>query len=175
METPPMRDEEPPEIEGYYSFTKSYLNRLAGPVARVAARLDTTDAPLSALIAEEAERHPATGVVLGAVVGASVGGVVGALLREQPSTWVFGWTPTFKKQIDCIDRKVQGRILQAIADITDEPLRMCGDTQKPLTKEDRYEGCWRLRCGDYRIIYFPDASARRVVLMSFEVRGDAYG
>jgi len=94
-------------------------------------------------------------------------------IPPEPS-WYIGLTREFKKQVDSIDRKLQGRILKALAEITDAPLTVRGDTVKPLTKGERFERCWRYRVGDYRIIYYPDPSERKITFVAFESRADAY-
>jgi hypothetical protein len=48
-----------------------------------------------------------------------------------------------------IDRKLQGRILEALVEITKNPTEVRGDTVKPLTGD--LKGFWRYRVGDYRI------------------------
>ena len=86
--------------------------------------------------------------------------------------WSFGLTETFRKSIDCIDRKLQGRILEAVLKICDSPLKPHGDSIKPLTGE--LSGYWRCRIGDYRLIYKPDSETKRVLLVDFSARGSAY-
>lgn len=86
--------------------------------------------------------------------------------------WYIGITDQFRKDIQKIDRKLQGRILQAISLIAKEPVTSKGNTIRPLTSD--LKGCWRYRIGDYRIIYSPDAKDRLVTLIAFSSRGEAY-
>jgi mRNA-degrading endonuclease RelE of RelBE toxin-antitoxin system len=87
------------------------------------------------------------------------------------SNWLLGFSSEFKSHIDRVDRKMQGRILKAISEITEAPMTIKGDTIKPLTKEKRFVGHWRYRIGDYRLIYHPDMSTSTIKFMSFEARG----
>jgi mRNA-degrading endonuclease RelE of RelBE toxin-antitoxin system len=78
----------------------------------------------------------------------------------------------FSKDIVHIDRKLQGRILEALVEITENPTEVRGDTVKPLTAD--LKGCWRYRVGDYRIIYSPNKSTGDITLLAFDARGSAY-
>lgn len=86
--------------------------------------------------------------------------------------WDLGLSSEFRKAVRNIDRKLQGRILQALDYITTKPTVARGDTVKPLRGE--FEGLWRYRIGDYRLLYRPETDSRRVVLVTFVSRGSAY-
>ena len=87
--------------------------------------------------------------------------------------WLVVFTSEFQKNIDQYnDKKLQGRMLEAIADIVGSPLTKRGDTVKPLTGV--LKGKWRYRIGDFRIIYYPDEQAKKVSLLAFLPRGNAY-
>jgi mRNA-degrading endonuclease RelE of RelBE toxin-antitoxin system len=86
--------------------------------------------------------------------------------------WTFGVTPTFKRTVRKADKKLQGRVLSAVVDLTENPLRMKGDTIKPL--QGKHQGLWRYRIGDYRLIYKPILEDQRVVLIFFGAREAAY-
>lgn len=87
--------------------------------------------------------------------------------------WYLGFSTEFIKSITGIDRKLQGRILEAISRIGAAPLTPVGDTIKPLTAD--MTGIWRYRIGDSRLLYRPDQAAKQVTLLSFSARGSAYG
>jgi mRNA interferase RelE/StbE len=91
---------------------------------------------------------------------------------KRPPPWYMGMSSSFSKDIRKIDRKLQGRILEALNEITQNPVSVRGDTIKPLLGE--LEGCWRYRIGDYRLIYSPDRSTGDITLLAFESRGSAY-
>ena len=91
--------------------------------------------------------------------------------RPEPS-WYLGFTKEFSKAIANIDRKVQGRVLQALDYLSTKPTVPSGNTVKPLSGE--HKGLWRYRIGDYRLIYRPDTDNARVELITVVSRGSAY-
>ncbi len=56
---------------------------------------------------------------------------------KRPPPWYIGMSSNFTKAISKIDRKLQGRILEALTDITENPTTIRGDTMKPLSGELR--------------------------------------
>lgn len=86
--------------------------------------------------------------------------------------WYAGLTDQFIKDVKDIDRKLQGRILQAITNIVKDPTDQRGDTIKPLTSD--LKGLWRYRIGDFRLVYLPNEEKSEVTLLSFASRGDVY-
>jgi mRNA interferase RelE/StbE len=87
--------------------------------------------------------------------------------------WSLGFANSFRKAVDSIDRKLQGRILQAIAeDIAVSPITSRGDTIKALRGD--MNGFWRYRIGDFRLVYYPDEATHTVTLCDFASRGSAY-
>jgi len=92
--------------------------------------------------------------------------------EPEPFLWSIAFTPSFRKAISAIDRKLQGRVLLAITDLSEKPTIIHGDTRKPLAGE--LKGYWRYRLGDYRLVYEPQEEKRTVVLIDFSARGGAY-
>ena len=86
--------------------------------------------------------------------------------------WYVGFSNEFVKSISKIDRKKQGRILEAIGTIAKAPAEITGNTVKPLS--GNLKGLWRCRIGDDRLIYYPDLESRQIVLIMFSSRGDVY-
>lgn len=86
--------------------------------------------------------------------------------------WYIGFSNEFVKSIAKIDRKLQGRILEAISKIGDAPTTFVGDTIKPLTGD--LAGLWRCRVGDDRLVYFPHHLLQRITLICFGPRGKVY-
>ena len=86
--------------------------------------------------------------------------------------WAFKISDQFMSSIKKMDKKLQGRILEAITKITLSPTTSSGDTIKPLTVD--LEGFWRYRIGNYRLIYKPVEKLREITLISFAARGSAY-
>ncbi len=87
--------------------------------------------------------------------------------------WTLGMTDQFVKGIRGIDRKLQGRVLEALSHIVEGPISPRGDTVRPLSRE--LKELWRYRIGDYRLVYWPDVAKRQVILVAFTGRGDSYG
>lgn len=95
-------------------------------------------------------------------------------LREEPDArdWRFVMSTRFLKAIRDIDRKLQGRILEALGDLARGPMATKGDTVKPLSHD--YSGMWRYRIGDYRLVYQPVPPNREILLIEFAARGSVY-
>ena len=74
--------------------------------------------------------------------------------------------------MESIDRKLQGRILEAVTDIASAPVTNRGDTVKRLSGD--MDGFWRYRIGDFRLVYYPDEATRTITLCDFASRGSAY-
>lgn len=99
----------------------------------------------------------------------------GEIVRYSPARragWLIAMSREFMKAIQSIDRKLQGRILEALAEISENPTVMKGDTIKPLTRE--LSGLWRYRLGDYRLIYQPLPGRNEILLVNFAARGSVY-
>jgi len=92
--------------------------------------------------------------------------------KRELGEWRIGLSTVFRKAIGNLDKKLQGRILEAIASICDDPLTVQGDTKKPL--EGNRKGLWRYRIGEYRLIYRPEADSSIVVLVDFIARSAGY-
>jgi len=92
--------------------------------------------------------------------------------RPSPLDWTIAFTPSFRKAVAGADKKLQGRILEALAALSEEPLTLRGDTVKPL--EGEMKGMWRYRVGDYRLVYEAREKERVVVLLEFDARGSVY-
>lgn len=86
--------------------------------------------------------------------------------------WLLKISNEFNRSIKRIDRKLQGRILEAITYISENPLSTKGDTAKPL--EGALKGLWRYRIGDFRLIYRHDIENNHIELLTFSGRGDVY-
>ncbi len=94
--------------------------------------------------------------------------------RAEPSgePWLSIFTRDFKKSISKLDKKIKGRIVEAIMEICESPIEMKGDTQKPLVGE--LDGHWRYRIGDYRLIYLPMVDHHKIIFSNFDTRGQIY-
>lgn len=92
--------------------------------------------------------------------------------KTTSAEWFVAFTPGFKKSISDIDKKLQGRVLAAIAELSEVPVLPHGDTRKPLGAG--LKGLWRYRVGDYRLVYRPDEEKHLVILLEFAARGGIY-
>ncbi|MEW8061065.1 MAG: type II toxin-antitoxin system RelE/ParE family toxin [Candidatus Thiodiazotropha endolucinida] len=79
---------------------------------------------------------------------------------------------SFQKSLKNIDKKLQGRVLEALLKICESPVTAQGNTIKPLTGE--LSGLWRYRIGGHRLVYRPDIESRKVLFIEFSPRGSVY-
>ncbi len=89
-----------------------------------------------------------------------------------PKVWPVGISDEFIKTTQRLDKKLQGRIFEAIIEISKSPTTIKGNTVMPLRFNS--EGLWRYRIGGYRLIYYPDKDNKRIVLVTFGGRGSVY-
>jgi len=89
--------------------------------------------------------------------------------REEWSTY---FSSSFKKDVSLLDRRLQGRLMNAILEIAEQPTEAHGDTQKPLT--GNLAGKWRYRLGDYRVVYVPNTESFVIVFLRCASRGEVY-
>jgi len=92
----------------------------------------------------------------------------------RPPPWAVGLSKQFKKDIDGLDRKLQGRILEILAKLSGYsfPFHPEGDTFRPLLGE--LAGCWRYRIGDNRLILQPRFEYGQLNALTFGARGSVY-
>ena len=93
-------------------------------------------------------------------------------VKQEQKYWGFKITKDFMNSVKKIDKNLQGRILQALLQISLNPNTIMGDTNKPLTSD--LEGYWRYRIGSYRLIYKPVGKWSEILLISFAARGSVY-
>jgi len=91
---------------------------------------------------------------------------------EISENWQSIFSEDFKKCLRTIDKKLKGRILEAVLQISENPTTLQGDTVKPLRNE--LAGCWRYRIGDYRLIYKPIKEVFKILFLDFGSRGGIY-
>ena len=94
------------------------------------------------------------------------------LAEPEPLSWSIAFTPTFRKSISSVDRALQGRILSALAELSQNPDMPHGDTKKPLSGQ--LKGLWRYRLGNYRLLYEPRKEKKTVILLDFSARSEIY-
>jgi mRNA-degrading endonuclease RelE of RelBE toxin-antitoxin system len=92
---------------------------------------------------------------------------------KESGNWLISFTPSFQKSLSSIgDKKMEGRILEAIAKLSCNPTALIGDTNKPLSGS--LKGMWRYRIGDYRLIHKPDHDKRVLYIILIHPRGKVY-
>ena len=92
--------------------------------------------------------------------------------KLRPPPWYVGHAPKFSKAVGKLDKNLKARVLDAINKIQKNPLKMIGDTQKPLSGE--LKGAWRHRIGDFRLIYIPVKEFGNILLADLDSRGSVY-
>jgi len=91
---------------------------------------------------------------------------------QSAEDWKTMFTKTFKKEVGSLDKKLQGRVMEAVLEIAEEPTKLVGDTKKPLVGD--LVGQWRYRIGDYRVVYRPETSGFLIIFLRCSSRGDIY-
>ena len=86
--------------------------------------------------------------------------------------WALSLTSDFRKAVACVDKKMQGRVLEALSELSVNPNTAIGDTVRPLVGDRK--GLWRYRLGDFRLIYEPLTKIHVVKLVDFAPRGQVY-
>jgi mRNA-degrading endonuclease RelE of RelBE toxin-antitoxin system len=103
--------------------------------------------------------------------------MVAAQYRDQrivrPPPWLVGFSKVFRKDIDAVDRKARDRVFSAILDLAGRDLNVHGDTVKPLSGA-QFEGCWRMRFGDQRLVFRADADRAELTMLCYASRGAVY-
>lgn len=94
--------------------------------------------------------------------------------HEGPPPWRIGFTAQFRKDVGALDRKLQGRILEVLQEVSGYslPFRTKGDTFKPLKGD--LTGYWRYRIGDFRLVIKPIVDESEIDVITFSARGAVY-
>jgi len=92
--------------------------------------------------------------------------------KLRPPPWYIGHSAKFTKAVSKLDKNLKSRILDAINKIQRNPLKLIGDTQKPLSGE--LKGAWRHRIGDFRLVYIPVKEVGNILLVDLDSRGSIY-
>ena len=91
---------------------------------------------------------------------------------DRDESWMSIFTRQFKKNMTVLDKKLQGRAMEAILEISDNPLQARGDTVKKLSGS--LIGMWRYRIGDYRLVYEPLPKIFKIFFIDIGSRGGVY-
>ena len=92
--------------------------------------------------------------------------------RPTRQEWLVGLTDQFRKCIKGIDRKLQGRKLDAIAEVSNDPTTPRGNSVSKM--KHRNQNLWRYRLGNFRMVYEVDESVHQVTLLTMQSRGSVY-
>lgn len=87
-------------------------------------------------------------------------------------TWSIYFSDNFRKTVLKLPKNLQGRILTILTTIVENPMKIIGNTNKPLSGD--MNGLWRCRIGAFRLIYDPHVEEKVIVLLSIGARGGAY-
>ena len=118
------------------------------------------------------DREKAFGEVVEVLAELEPGKTEASLGPFEEVTWSIAMPDSFTKSIKGLDKKLKGRILEALGKIAQDPVKEIGDTVKPLSRDKK--GLWRYRIGDYRLIYRPEMEANRIILLTCGGRGSVY-
>jgi len=77
------------------------------------------------------------------------------------------FTKLFVAQFERLEKEDQRRVYRSVQKLKESPYRY-----KRLT--DPFRGCFRLRVGNFRVIYMPMEHAKKVVLIDVDVRKRVY-
>jgi len=93
---------------------------------------------------------------------------------RRPPPWLVSISREFVKESRGQDRKLLGRVLEAIEELVGYglPLQPVGDTFKPLQSQLR--GYWRYRLGDFRLVVLPRVGDGIMELVRLAPRSAVY-
>ncbi|HEY4563251.1 MAG TPA: type II toxin-antitoxin system RelE/ParE family toxin [Thermoanaerobaculia bacterium] len=84
------------------------------------------------------------------------------------SSYSIAFTRSARKQIERLDEPLVSRIFQHIEGLAENPRP--ADCRKLVGRED----LWRLRVGDYRVVYTIDDSAKSIDIIAVRHRREVY-
>jgi len=87
-------------------------------------------------------------------------------------SWQIEVKPTAEKQYLKLDRKTRMRIKTDLYDLGQEENPLFHNDIKPLT--GGLKGDYRLRVGDWRLLFTPDRDQKIIYIYAILPRGDAY-
>ncbi|MBI5180108.1 MAG: type II toxin-antitoxin system RelE/ParE family toxin [Nitrospirae bacterium] len=86
--------------------------------------------------------------------------------------WKIEVKPTAEKQYLRLDKKTRNRIKKALLELEQEENPLFHNNVKPLTGQ--LHGDYRLRVGDWRLLFTPDRKEKIIYIYAILPRGDAY-
>jgi mRNA interferase RelE/StbE len=89
-------------------------------------------------------------------------------MPEHRSPWTVVVHRDAKKELRRLPQHVQGSVLASIHALASEPF------PQGSSKLSGYAGLYRIRIGDWRIVYSVDGETRAVTILRVASRGEAY-
>jgi len=86
--------------------------------------------------------------------------------------WKIEVKPTAEKSYLRLDRATRERIKRALEQLEEHENPLLGRNVRPLT--GRLRGDYRLRVGDWRVLFTPDKKEKLIYVYAILPRGDAY-
>ncbi len=86
--------------------------------------------------------------------------------------WKIEIKPTAEKHYRRLDNKTRGRIKEALLKLEESDNPLLQENVRALTGE--LKGDYRLRVGDWRILFTPDRQTRVIYVYAILPRGEAY-
>ena len=87
-------------------------------------------------------------------------------------TWRIEIKPSAEKQYLKLDKKMRQRIKGALQDLEKEEMPFFHVSVRPLT--GKLKGDFRMRVGDWRVLFTPDNETKVLHVYAILPRGDAY-
>jgi mRNA interferase RelE/StbE len=87
-------------------------------------------------------------------------------------TWRIEVKPTAEKQYLKLDKKMRQRLKAALQDLEAQKTPLAHPSVKALT--GKLKGDYRMRVGDWRVLFTPDQARKIIHVYAILPRGDAY-
>jgi mRNA-degrading endonuclease RelE of RelBE toxin-antitoxin system len=94
------------------------------------------------------------------------------ILFARDYDWDITFTSEFDKKSSRLDKNLKGKILEAIIEISRDPMTVKGRIKKPLKHE--WKGQWDYQTRGFRVIYEPDPKTKNVRLVTVGPRSSVY-
>jgi len=87
-------------------------------------------------------------------------------------SWKVEVKPTAEKHYLKLDKKMRKRVKKSLLELEKSENPLSHPQIKPLT--GKLQGDYRLRVGDWRVLFTPDKDAKMLYVFAILPRGDAY-
>ncbi|MBK7228483.1 MAG: hypothetical protein IPH97_06395 [Ignavibacteriales bacterium] len=86
--------------------------------------------------------------------------------------WFFAMTYEFMKTIYKIDKNTQERIIEALEELSKDPIQIRGEVIKAL--KSNLNILWQFRIGNYFLVYQPDQENYQIILHTLSTRSELF-